>query len=73
MTFWSENRGAISFQDLCLCMCRLEKIISEAEQSEPEPSKPVMADDLDLITSSLQRIESLVGYQDLYMYIQIQS
>lgn len=57
----------------CLRVCSLDIIISEAKKSEPEPSKPVMADDLDLITSSLQRIESLVGYQDFCMYIKIQS
>ncbi|XP_075902652.1 uncharacterized protein LOC142901835 isoform X2 [Nelusetta ayraudi] len=37
----------------------LEKIISEAQQTEPEPSKPVLTDDLDVIASSQQRIKSL--------------
>lgn len=65
------TRSVVSgFTGFCCYVCSQEKIISEGQQTEVEPSNPVLADDLDLLTSSQLRIESLVGCVDfLFCFI----
>lgn len=61
----------LDFTGLCCYVCSLKKIVSKGQQSEPEqePSKLVLADELDLLRSSQRRIESLVGFEDCFFFV----
>lgn len=54
---------------VCVFVCSLERVISEAEEIEAEPCRSSVASDLDVNAYSEKKIETLVRKQDLFYSI----
>lgn len=54
---------------MCLCVCSLEKIISEAQRVEAEPCRSLLDNDLNVKRCNEKTIQKLVGNQKYYIIL----